>query len=163
MSDLALRRLASVSAAARPALAIVLIIASLIIVAVVAPVARGASVTTVADAEAALVRGINDERSKAGLVALRSNPSLGVIAGKRSADMVAGGYFSHTEPDGDTWLDYLEEAGVPWYSTGEAIAWDRYPTLGYSVGTTRKAWMDSPPHRALLLSSRSTTSASVWP
>lgn len=152
MSDLALRRLAPLSAAARPLLAIVLIIASLVVVAVIAPDTRGASVTTVADAEAALIRGINEERSKVGLVALRSDPPLGVIARKRSANMVAGAYFSHTEPDGDTWLDYLSESQISWYSTGEAIAWDRYATLADSVGFARKAWMASAPHRALLLS-----------
>ncbi len=109
------------------------------------------------------IRGINEERSKVGLVALRSNPSLGVIAGKRSANMVAGAYFSHTEPDGDTWLDYLEEADVPWYSTGETIAWDRYATLD-GLGRHHPQGLDrlGAPSGVAPLDRRSTTSASVW-
>ena len=55
--------------------------------------------------------------------------------------MVAHGYFSHTEPDGDTWVDYLSESRVAWYSTGEAIARDRYPTPGV-LGRDRPQGVD---------------------
>lgn len=117
------------------------------------PGARAASsIVTVADAEAALLRLVNGDRAKEGLVALRVDPTLARIAGARSADMVRNGYFSHTEPDGDTFVDYLADADVRWYAAAETIASDRYPGLDYSLGITRWGWMNSPSHRAILMS-----------
>lgn len=128
-----------------------LLVASLAIPAAATP-ASAASIATVADAEAALIRLLNSDREKAGLVPLRVDATLMRIAGDRSADMVRYGYFSHTEPDGDTYLDYVRAAGLTWYAGGETIASDRYPGLDYSVGVTRLGWMNSPSHKAIVLS-----------
>jgi uncharacterized protein YkwD len=143
------RRLAPrrhLGALAGAALAVVLLVPT------ATPTARAASIVTVADAESALLRLLNVDRREAGLVPLRLDAGLARIAGARSDDMVRNGYFGHTEPDGDTFVDYLADARVTWYAAAETIASDRYPGLDYSMGVTRWGWMNSPSHRAIVLS-----------
>jgi uncharacterized protein YkwD len=67
--------------------------------------------------------------------------------------MVLRRYFSHVSPDGLTFVDRLRRVGYvrsscAW-SAGETLAW------GTGAATTPAsrvaAWMQSPPHRAILL------------
>ena len=88
-----------------------------------------------------------------GLVALRGDSRLRVIAGQRSADMATNDYFSHTEPDGDTWRRR------PGGGRGSLVLHRRGDRLGQlprrssdTVHITDAGWMGSAPHRALLLS-----------
>jgi uncharacterized protein YkwD len=70
--------------------------------------------------------------------------------------MVARGYFSHDSLAGATFVDRIRKAGyVParaFPSLGEDLAWGSGP-----LGTPReivKSWMNSPGHRANILSRR---------
>jgi uncharacterized protein YkwD len=95
----------------------------------------------------------NAERSQRGLVLLRENPKLRRAARAHSSDMVRDGYFAHTEPDGDTFVDRILAArytrrGDGW-TLGENLAWGT-GELGTARGV-HDAWMRSSGHRATIL------------
>ncbi|HEV8489373.1 MAG TPA: CAP domain-containing protein [Candidatus Limnocylindrales bacterium] len=131
-----------------------LVLASLVAVAGLGsrPQPAVAADLTVPAAELEMVRLLNAERAKAGLIALRVDARLTSIARARSADMAAKGYFSHTQPDGRKVFDILNSAGITWYAAGEIIAWNNWPTLADSVIQARDAWMGSPSHRSIVMS-----------
>lgn len=105
-----------------------------------------------AAAETELLRLLNAERAKAGLVALRVDSRLTAIARARSQDMATKSYFSHTQPDGRNVFDLLNAAGVKWYGAGEIIAWNNWPTLADSAAQARNQWMGSTGHRKIVMS-----------
>jgi uncharacterized protein YkwD len=95
----------------------------------------------------------NAERSQRGLVSLRENAKLRSAASGHSSRMVRDGYFAHTTPDGDTFVDRILAAGytkrTAGWSLGENLAWGTG-----DVGTPRgvhDAWMRSSGHRANIL------------
>jgi uncharacterized protein YkwD len=95
--------------------------------------------------EASVAQLTNSERAKAGCPALRVDQRLVTAARAHSADMAAKGYFSHTSPNGDTFVDRIKRAG---YSSpgAENIA------KGYSTpAAVMEGWMNSPGHRANIL------------
>ena len=132
----------------------VLVMAALLAVAALGsrPASAQAAELTVPQAEQELVRLLNAERASAGLVALRVDPRLTAIARARSADMVAKGYFSHTQPDGRKVFDYLTARSIKWFAAGEVIAWNNWPTFTDSASHTRDGWMGSPSHRSIVMS-----------
>ena len=74
--------------------------------------------------------------------------SLGEAARGHARDMVTRGYFAH-ERDGSTPASRLRDAGWDGLAAGETIAWG----CG-GLGEPRAivdAWLDSPPHRDILL------------
>jgi uncharacterized protein YkwD len=112
-----------------------------------------AQTSTVALANAALCL-VNQERTSRGLGPLKSNRRLSNAASGHANDMVARGYFSHDSMNGGTFVDRIRKAGyVPARSfptLGEDLAWG-----SGTLGTPRAivaGWMDSPPHRANILS-----------
>jgi uncharacterized protein YkwD len=133
----------------------VLVMAALLAVAALGsrPASAVAADLTVPEAEREVVRLLNAERANAGLVALRVDTRLSAIARARSADMVAKGYFSHTQPDGRKVFDFLTARSIKWYAAGEVIAWNNWPTLADSASHTRDGWMGSPSHRSIVLGS----------
>lgn len=94
----------------------------------------------------------NRQRTVRGLVALRVDPDLMAIARDRAEVMAATDMISHTEPDGRKVFDRLTDAGLTWYGAGEILAWNNYPTEPLSVAESIRAWMASPSHRAIMLS-----------
>lgn len=96
-------------------------------------------------AEAQVVTLVNQERAKAGCQPVQSSAQLAGLARDHSKDMAARGYFSHTDPDGNTPWDRAEARGIA-NMGGENIA--RGQASAESVMT---AWMDSPGHRANIL------------
>ena len=62
-------------------------------------------------------------------------------------------YFSHTQPDGRNVFDILNANHITWYGAGEIIAWNNYPTLELSTHNADSQWMNSPGHKAIVLSS----------
>ena len=58
---------------------------------------------------------------------------------------------SHTEPNGQKVFDRIRAAGLTWYGAGEIIAWNNYPTE-YSPAEAIRAWMASPGHKAIMVS-----------
>ena len=105
-----------------------------------------------ATAETTLVTMINADRAAVGLAPLRVDARLSAIAHERSASMAAAGQLSHVQPDGRTMVDLIQAAGITWYSAGETIGWNNYPTLGDSTRIVNQGWMGSPEHTAIIRS-----------
>lgn len=94
-----------------------------------------------------VVRLVNIERSKQGLPALKSHWELSRVARYKSQDMINKNYFSHTSPTYGSPFQMMESFGLKFSSAGENIAYgQRTPQ---EVVT---AWMNSPGHRANILS-----------
>ena len=106
---------------------------------------------TLSAAETAMVAALNKDRTDRGLVAVRVDPRLMAIARARSDDMVAKGYFSHTQPDGRNVFDILTAQHITWYNAGEIIAWNNYP-MDSTVSAANRQWMESPGHKAIAIS-----------
>jgi uncharacterized protein YkwD len=102
-------------------------------------------------AEFDLVTLTNSKRTARGLIAVRMDPDLMAIARTRAEVMAANDVMSHTEPNGQNVFDRIRDAGLTWYGAGEIIAWNNYPTE-YSAAEAIQAWMDSPGHREIMLS-----------
>ncbi|MGB7604625.1 MAG: SafA/ExsA family spore coat assembly protein [Lutisporaceae bacterium] len=97
--------------------------------------------------ESEVVRLVNVERSKHGLQALKENWELSRIARYKSADMANKNYFSHTSPTYGSPFRMMESFGIRYSSAGENIAMgQRTPQ------EVMNAWMNSPGHRANILS-----------
>lgn len=136
-------------------------LASLLLIAVVgaaiaAPSAATATVTTVDAAtltamESAMVSALNADRTDHGLVPVRVDPRLMAIARARSDDMVANGYFSHTQPDGRNVFDILTAQHITWFNAGEILATNNYP-MDVTVSTANRQWVNSPGHYAIIMS-----------
>lgn len=99
---------------------------------------------------------VNARRSSAGLPAVYPNPKLRQAAVQHSNDMVGRGFFAHTSPGGEDFIDRISATGYmrgarSWL-VGENLVWGS-GELGTPAGMV-KAWMESPPHRANLLRAR---------
>jgi uncharacterized protein YkwD len=95
----------------------------------------------------------NQIRASKGLPTLHDNAKLRKAAAGHSDDMVTEGYFDHTAPDGDTFVDRILSARyakqTDGWSLGENLAWGTG-----SFATPRgavQAWMESPGHKANIL------------
>jgi len=106
---------------------------------------------TLTTQEAAMVAALNTDRTERGLIALRTDSRLMAIARARSNDMIAKGYFSHTQPDGRNVFDILTAQHITWYNAGEIIAWNNYP-MDSTVSAANRQWMNSPGHKAIIIS-----------
>jgi uncharacterized protein YkwD len=113
---------------------------------------RGAGSSAPAAASRATLCLINRERQARGLAALVENARLRGAASRYAADMVHRGYFSHVSPEGTTFVERLRFAGYLrrcGWSAGETLAWGSGTQA--SARSRVQAWMNSPPHRAVLL------------
>jgi uncharacterized protein YkwD len=98
---------------------------------------------------------LNKTRARHNLRPLQLNSKLSTAAVRHSRAMVRRRFFSHDSPDGASFVDRIRATGYlsgarGWY-VGENIAYgtgDR--SSPRSIGA---AWMNSPPHRANILSS----------
>jgi hypothetical protein len=126
---------------------------------VVGSACRGAETQALeapSDAVRALRCVVNQVRRDRALPILRRRWRLDEAASRHVADMVERGYFSHTSPDGATIVDRVRRSG---YLEPER-AWRLGETLAWGTGSLStptavvRAWLHSPPHRALLLSPR---------
>ncbi len=137
----------------RPSRVAVLLVLGLLASFFVAPAtAAAADPMTISQAELAMVNALNVDRTTRGLVPVRVDSRLMAIARGRSADMVAKDYFSHTQPDGRNVFDILSAKKITWYGAGEIIAWNNYPTLETSVAAANNQWLNSPGHKAIVVS-----------
>jgi uncharacterized protein YkwD len=106
---------------------------------------------------AATVCLVNRERAAHGERPLSLNGHIQQAAQGHTESMVAGNYFEHIGPGGQTPLDRMRAAGYIYssrigYELGENIAWG-----SFRLGTPRAivaAWMASPGHRANILDAR---------
>ena len=93
---------------------------------------------------------VNRKRSSEGLGKLRFDRKLARAAGRHARDMVRHDYFAHQRPGGPDLTERLDRAkwrGTHW---GETIAYGCGSSS--SPRAALKGWMNSPPHRAILLS-----------
>ena len=97
-----------------------------------------------ASTQSSVVRRVNQVRAQHGLAPFRMNTALGRAAGAHSAAMIAGGGLSHGSLQSRLHR-YLSAA-----TYGEAIAW--MPGRLGTAASVVNAWLNSPPHRAILLS-----------
>jgi uncharacterized protein YkwD len=135
-----------------------LLLAGLLLVSTALPAAAVAAVVADPTDDAAriqdgldLVKMTNWQRSPLGLVELQMDPELMAIARDRAKVMAATDVMSHTEPDGRDVFGRLDEAGLTWFGAGEIIAWNNYPA-GYSTAESIRAWMASPGHHDIMVS-----------
>jgi uncharacterized protein YkwD len=97
---------------------------------------------------------VNKQRAKHGLHALRLNAKLVDAARAHSTDMGEQKYFDHNSPDGETWSSRIirygyTRSGCSYWKIGENIYYGS--GLYSSPSVAVKAWMNSKPHRAVIL------------
>lgn len=124
-----------------------------LIVAALAGAAPAPGVAAPASPEQETLGLLNAQRAAAGLRPLRLDPTLSLAARGHAADMVANGYFAHDSPSGDGLVDRVRGAGWltgrPRWQLGETLAWGVGPLA--SPAAIVDAWMNSPPHRHVIL------------
>ena len=101
--------------------------------------------------ETEVIRLVNEIRARYGLKALTENWELSRVARYKSQDMRDRRYFSHTSPTYGSPFDMIKAFGLSYRSAGENIAYG-YRTPEAVVN----AWMNSPGHRANILSANYT-------
>lgn len=90
---------------------------------------------------------VNQERAKAGLQKLTYNYNVAKTARAKSQDMINKNYFAHQSPTYGSPFNQMEQAGIRFSSAAENIAkGQRTPA------EVMKSWMNSPGHRANILS-----------
>jgi len=99
----------------------------------------------------ALVDGTNQNRVTNGLPDLQMNSLLQVAAQDKVNDMVAKGYFAHTSPQGIAPWYWFQQAGYNYLYAGENLAMNFTDSADVTT-----AWMNSPEHRANILSTEFT-------
>jgi uncharacterized YkwD family protein len=115
-----------------------------------APPAQPAPASGLAADEQTMVSLVNAERTKAGLPALAVDTRLVQTARAKSGDMITHSYFSHQSPVFGSPFDQMRSSGIRYLAAGENIAGNQ------TVESAHEALMNSPGHRANILSTRFT-------
>ena len=97
-----------------------------------------------ASGEQRMLSAINHTRAAHGLAAWRQSGNLSASARRYSSYMLARDYFGHTARIRVSWSR--------WSWVGENLA--MYPGWGTRTGSVVRSWLNSPPHRRVLLSPR---------
>lgn len=92
---------------------------------------------------------VNEQRAAEGLRALSHDRRLARAARRFSATMVRQGFFDHVSPSGSTLSQRARAAGWSGSALGETLGWGA-GTLATPAAIVT-GWMNSPPHRAILL------------
>lgn len=92
----------------------------------------------------------NNHRKEQGLPPLQENSLLNAAAQQKVEDMFTQQYFEHESPDGRGPADVVEAAGYSYITVGENLALGSFESDNALV----QAWMDSPGHRANILSDK---------
>lgn len=90
---------------------------------------------------------VNADRAAQGLPPLAVNMTLVALARDYAQDMIDRRFAAHTSPDGETFEGRLARYGVTYLTAGENLA------KNVSVDEATRALMNSPGHRANILSS----------
>ena len=123
------------------------------------PVANAASsrarVATVSALNTQVLREVNRVRAQHGLNPLARSSSLARAAATHSLSMATDGYFAHESANGSAFWQriklYYSANGHSYWAVGENLVWAS-PNL--TAKQAVKMWMNSPPHRANLLSTK---------
>lgn len=110
-------------------------------------VLRIPDMTQIKTAEHEVVRLVNIERAKHGLPALTANWQLSRVSRMKSEDMRDKNYFSHQSPTYGSPFTMIKNFGINFSAAGENIAMGQQ-----TPGAVVSAWMNSPGHRANILS-----------
>jgi uncharacterized YkwD family protein/spore coat assembly protein SafA len=94
-----------------------------------------------------IVRLVNVERAKNGLAPLTSNWQAARVARIKSQDMIDNNYFSHISPSYGSPFKMMESFGLRFSAAAENIAYGQQ-----SAQEAVNSWMNSPGHRANILS-----------
>lgn len=97
-------------------------------------------------AEAEMFAAVNKERTTRGFSLLDSDNRLRAVGREHCKDMFQRGYFSHNTPEGLTPFDRMAAADIGFTYAGENLA------LAPNVGTAMQGLMNSPGHKANILS-----------
>lgn len=89
---------------------------------------------------------LNADRASNGLKALKFNMQLSTLGEKYAQDMINRNYFSHYNPEGQSPFDRMKQAGIVYSYAGENLA------INSNVTTAERAFMNSPGHKANILS-----------
>ena len=104
--------------------------------------------------EAEIVREMNQVRTNRGIHPFRSAPSLRTAARAHSRAMLELGFFAHDSADGTAFSDrirrYYTNRGWETWSVGEALLASQGQEI--DAHAVVQAWLESPPHRAVILS-----------
>lgn len=110
---------------------------------------RAAADPRLSHSERAMIRIVNAVRSQHGLRRLSASRALNRAADRHSSDMLAGNFFAHESSDGTPANRRLRRYANA-RTVGETLAaLVRRPGVEQTVV---RMWMDSPPHRAVMLS-----------
>ena len=130
------------------------LIAALLFAIPVAPAATSQRVTIDRALDVSVLQGVNDVRAENGVPPLRLSVSLSRAAAAHTREMVAAGYFGHESSDGSPFWKRVKRFygsnGFARWSVGENLVWGS-PVL--SSDDAVESWLESPEHRANLLSS----------
>jgi uncharacterized protein YkwD len=99
--------------------------------------------------EAAIRDGINQQRYNNGLPHLALAAELTQSSRRHSLDMAANHFTGHIGSDGTSAGDRMRQACYNWNYWGEIIGWG----FGGDTNAMLNWWMNSAPHRALILNS----------
>jgi len=116
-----------------------------VVAAAACPAAAGAQL---GHSERTMIRLINDIRSQNGLARLRVNRALSRAADSHSRDMLARDFFDHPSSDGTPFASRVHR-----YANARLLG-ETLAMIGRRRGgaaTVVAMWMESPPHRAVLL------------
>ena len=96
---------------------------------------------------------VNQQRAAHGLRSLRPSRLLRIAAEQHGADMVAHQFFAHVSPFTGALSNRVRRSGYmahrPDWELGEDIAWGQGDLS--TAAAIVDAWMNSPPHRAVIL------------
>lgn len=97
------------------------------------------------EAEKEMLQLLNEERIKEGADPLVMDKDIIPVARAHSRDMWERSYFSHTNPDGESPFDRMQDAGIRYRIAGENLA------LARTVPQAHQGLMNSPGHRKNIL------------
>jgi uncharacterized protein YkwD len=139
---------------ALPLIALVALLAALALPAAATPAtARGGVALT--SLESGVLEQLNKIRAEHHLAPLALSAALTASSAQHSREMAADGYFEHASYDGTVFWKRIDrwysQAGFHYWSVGENLLWSS-PTVDPAAAL--KLWMNSPEHRANILSAR---------
>lgn len=96
--------------------------------------------------EQKMVNLVNEERTAAGLPALKVDMQLVKTARMKSQDMIDNNYFAHNSPTYGSPFDLMKSQGITYRTAGENLAGHQ------TVESAHKGLMNSPGHKANIMS-----------
>jgi uncharacterized protein YkwD len=108
-----------------------------------------AAASTAGSMESQILKLVNAERAKRGLVGLRLYSSLVSLAHDRAAALASTGVLAHPSCLACT---VNARGDIQWMGVGEVIAYSTWPWGSEAARTVVDGWKGSPPHWTLLMS-----------